>query len=154
MNSTFICRHCQCHCQRNPRVKNQKYCSSARCQNARKRLHEKRTLSTARGKALKKIRNQKWRDKRLAHEYQKDYRIAHPEYVKHNRDLQRGRNKKHQNRVVPKIVKTDALSLQPFTDMAFVAFKVKKGKIVKTDTLMRQMQRLIEREAVSAPNSS
>lgn len=154
MNSTFICRHCQCHCQSNPRIKNQKYCSSATCQNARKRLHDKTSLSKPRGKALKKIRNQKWRDKRPAHQYQKDYRIAHPEYVKHNRDLQRDRNKKHQNHVVPKIVKTDALSLQPFADMAFVAFKVKKGKIVKTDTLLLQLQTLIEREAVSAVNSS
>ena len=90
MNSTFICRHCQCHCQRNPRIKNQKYCSCAVCQNARKRLYEKRTLSTPRGQASKKIRNKKWRDKRPAHEYQKHYRETHSEYVKHNRDLQRG----------------------------------------------------------------
>jgi len=154
MNSTFICRHCQCHCQRNPRVKNQKYCSSATCQNARKCLHERMSLSTPRGKALKKIRNQKWRDKCPAHEYQKHYRLAHREYVKHNRDLQRGRNKKHQNNAWSKIVKTDALSLHTFTDMGFVAFKVKKGEIVKTDTLLLQMQRLIEQEVISAPNSS
>lgn len=72
-------------------------------------MHDKTSLSKPRGKALKKIHNQKWRDKRPAHPYQKDYRIAHPEYVKHNLDLQRDRNKKHQNHVVPKIVKTDAL---------------------------------------------
>jgi hypothetical protein len=154
MNSTFICRQCQCHCQRNPRIKNQKYCSSATCQNARKRLHDKTSLSQPRGRALKKIRNQKWRDKRPAHEYQKDYRIAHPEYVKHNRELQRDRKKKHQTHVVPKIVKTDALSGYSLSDVAFVAFKVKKGKIVKTDALLLQMQTIIEREAVSALNSS
>ena len=154
MNSTFICRHCQCHCQRNPRIKNQKYCSCAVCQNARKRLHEKRTLSTPRGQASKKIRNKKWRDKRPAHEYQKHYRETHSEYVKHNRDLQRGRNKKRQNIAGPKIVKSDALSIQPFIDKAFVAFKVKNGKIVKTDTLLLQRQAFVEMEAVSAPNSS
>ncbi len=117
-------------------------------------MHDKTSLSTPRGKALKKIRNQRWRDKRPAHEYQKDYRIAHPEYVKHNRDEQRGRNKKHQNLSSPKIVKTDALSPQPFADMAFVAFKVKNGKIVKTDALLLKMQALIELEAISVPNSS
>ena len=154
MNSTFICRHCQCHCQRNPRIKNQKYCSCAVCQNARKRLYEKRTLSTPRGQASKKIRNKKWRDKRPAHEYQKHYRETHSEYVKHNRDLQRGRNKKRQNIAGPKIVKTDALSIQPFIDKAFVAFKVKNGKIVKTDTLLLQRQALVEMEAVYAPNTS
>ena len=154
MNSTFICRHCQNHCQRNPRIKNQKYCSCVVCQNARKRLHEKRTLSTPRGQASKKLCNKKWRDKRPAHEYQKQYRIAHPQYVEHNREQQRERNKKRQNIAEPKIVKTDALSLQPFIDKAFVAFKVKNGKIVKTDTLLLQRHAFVEMEAVSALNSS
>jgi hypothetical protein len=149
MISTFICWHCQ----RNPRNKNQKHCSSATCQKARKRLHEKLTLSTPRGQASKKIRNKKWRVKHPAHEYQKHYRVVHPEYVKHNRDLQRDRNKKHQNIAVPKIVKTNALSLQPFIDNAFVTFKVKNGKIVKTDTLLLQMQTLIEMDAISSLNS-
>ena len=154
MNSTFICRHCHSQCQRNPRIKDQKYCSCAACQNARKRLHEKTTHSTPRGKALKKIRNKKWRDKHPAHEYQRHYRYNHPRYVKHNRELQQGRNKRRQNIAGPKIVKTDALSLQRIIDKAFVAFKVKKGKIVKTDTLLLQRQAFVEMEAVSAPNTS
>ena len=154
MDSTFICRHCHSHCQRNPRIKNQKYCSSPACQNARKRLHDKKTLSTPRGKALKKVRNKKWRDKCPAHEYQKQYRENHPRYVKHNRELQQARNKKRQTIAEPKIVKTDASSLQPFIDKAFVAFKVKNGKIVKTDTLLLQRQAFVEMEAAYAPNTS
>ena len=154
MNSTFICRHCHSQYQRNPRIKDQKYCSCAVCQNARKRLHDKAIHSTSKGKALKIIRNKKWRKQSPAHEYQKHYRDTHPEYVKHNRALQRGRNKKRQTITEPKIVKTDALSLQPFIDKAFVAFKVKNGKIVKTDTLLLQRQAFVEMEAVSAPNTS
>lgn len=117
-------------------------------------MHEKQTLLTAEGQASKRKRNQKWRVKRPAHEYQRDYRDAHPEYVKHNRDLQPKRNKKHHHIAVPKIVKTDALSLEPFIDKTFVAFTIKNGKIVKTDALLLQMRGIIELEAVSILNSS
>jgi hypothetical protein len=154
MNSTFVCLHCQSKCQRNPRNTYQKYCSSLACQNARKRLHEKQTLSTPEGQASKKIRNQKWRARRPAHEYQKLYRNTHPDYVNSNRDQQRIRNNKRGQIAEHKIVKTDAIFLQPFIDKALVAFKVKKGKIVKTDTLFLQMQTYTEMEAVLASNSS
>jgi transposase len=154
MKPTFLCRHCQSKCQKNPRNKHQKYCSSTACQNARKRLHEKQTLSTPKGQASKKIRNQKWRAKYPAHEYQKHYRITHPEYENHNRDEQRKRNKKRHFICEPKIVKTDALSLQPFDGNTYVAFKVKSGKIVKTDTLFLQMQAQLGIDPVFASNSS
>ena len=113
MISTFICRHCGLTCRCNPHIKNQKYCSSLTCQNARKRMHDKRTNATLRGKSSQKVRNKEWRANRPAHEYQKNYRDTHPEYVKRNRDLQRERNKKRQNAQTPMIVKTDALSLRP-----------------------------------------
>jgi hypothetical protein len=38
------------------------------------------------------------------------------------------------------IVKTDALLLQPLYDGLYAGFKVKNGKIVKTDAFMLQMQ--------------
>jgi len=154
MNSAFLCRHCQCTCQKNPRIKNQKYCSSATCQNARKRLHEKQTLSTPEGQSSKKNRNQKWRAKHPAHEYQKHYRSTHLDYLTHNRDLQRQRNKKYRHITVSKIVKTDALSLHPFDGRTFVAFKIKRGKIVKTDTLFLQMQVHLEIDSIFSSNSS
>lgn len=68
--------------------------------------------------------------------------------------MQRERNKKRQNIAGPKIVKTDALSLHRLIDKAFIAFKVKNGKIVKTDTLLLQRQAFVEMEAISALNSS
>jgi len=152
MISTFICRNCGRRCRCNPRIKNQEYCSAPACQKARKRLHDKRTITTPRGKSLKKRRNEKWRDTRPAHEYQKDYRDTHPDYVKRNRELQRERNKKRQNALASKIVKTDALSLQPLCDGTYMAFEVKNGKIVKTDALLLQMQTRTNKEAFSPAN--
>ncbi len=154
MKPTFLCRHCQSKCQRNPRNKHQKYCSSTACQNARKCLHEKQTFSTPEGQASKKKRNQKWRAHYPAHEYQKHYRNTHPEYENINRDQQRKRNKKRHFICEPKIVKTDALSLQPFDGNTYVAFKVKSGKIVKTDTLFLEMQAHLGIASVFASNSS
>lgn len=40
MSATFVCSHCKCVCQRNPRLKKQSYCSSPACQNARKRMRK------------------------------------------------------------------------------------------------------------------
>jgi hypothetical protein len=70
----------------------------------------------------------------------KEYRELHPEYVDRNREQQKERNKKRQKDPVSMIVKTDALLLQPLYDGLYAGFKVKNGKIVKTDAFMLQMQ--------------
>ena len=64
--------------------------------------------STPKGKALKKGRNKRWRDARPAHEYQKQYRLNHSDYVKCNREMQIERNRNGQKDPSSKIVKTDA----------------------------------------------
>ena len=115
-------------------------------------MHDKRTNGTPRGKSLKKERNEKWRDNYPAYEYQKNYRDTHPKYVKRNRELQRRRNKERQNASAPKIVKTDALSLHSLCDGTYMAFGVKNGKIVKTDTLLLQMQTQTDKEAFFPQN--
>jgi len=140
MPGFFTCRHCGKHVPRNPRLKKQKFCSSLGCQNARKRLHDKHTNRTIKGKILQKRRNKRWRDKAPAHAYQAAYRKNHPGYEQGNRERQQIRNKRRQRDPGSMIVKTDALLLQPRHDGAYMAFKVKKQKIVKTDTLMLQMQ--------------
>lgn len=140
MNSTFICLHCGKSVPRDPRIKKQKYCSSLSCQNARKHLFETKTSPTSKGKSLKKGRNKRWRKARPAHEYQKQYRLSHPDYVKRNRDMQVHRNKKCQKDPSSIIVKTDAILLQPLRGGVYMGFKVKNGKIVKTDALMLQLQ--------------
>jgi len=140
MPRTFTCCHCGKIAPLNPRIKRQKYCSSLACQNARKRLFDRRTTSSSTCKLLQQKRNKRWRDAYPAHEYQRRYRDAHSEYVKRNVELQRERNKKRQKEPGQMIVKTDALLLQPLQDGVYMGFKVKKGKIVKTDTLLLQMQ--------------
>ena len=109
--AAFICSHCKCVCQRNPRLKKQSYCSSPACQNARKCLHEKAVNATAKGKAAKKQRNESWRKNHNAHAYQACYRATHPEYVENNRLQQRQRNLDRAQKSISKIVKTDTLML-------------------------------------------
>ena len=140
MSRTFTCCHCGKIAPLNPRIKRQKYCSSLACQNARKRIFDRRTTPSSKFKLLHRKRNKRWRDAYPAHEYQKEYRDAHPEYVKRNRELQRNRNKKRQKEQGSMIVKTDTLLLQPLQDGVYMGFKIKNGKIVKTDTLLLQMQ--------------
>jgi len=152
MRSTFICHHCGKTLPRNPRIKKQKYCPSLDCQNARKRLFDMKTCPTSKGKLLRKNRNKRWREKRPAHEYQKEYRETHPDYLARNLELQHNRNKKRQKDPSSMIVKTDALLLQPLHDGVYAGFKVKNGKIVKTDTLMLQMQAQTGMKAFSRLN--
>jgi 16S rRNA C967 or C1407 C5-methylase (RsmB/RsmF family) len=140
MRSTFICLHCGGKFQCNPRIKKQKYCSSPICQNARKRLHDKKTIATSRGKSLKQARNKRWLEKYPDDVYMDKYRKEHPKYEEENRKKQKIRNQKNRPDQQSMIVKTDALLLQPRGDGAYMAFKVKKQKIVKTDTLLLQMQ--------------
>ena len=61
---------------------------------------------------LRQARNKRYRDTRPAHEYQKNYRALHPEYVKRNCELQQERNKKRQKGPASMIVKTYALMAQ------------------------------------------
>ena len=140
MPRTFTCCHCGKILPLNPRIKRQKYCSSLGCQNARKRLFDRRTSLSSKCQLLQRKRNKRWRDAYPAHKYQKEYREAHPEYVNRNRELQLTRNKNRYKKHGSMIVKTDALLLQPIQDGAYMGFKVNNGKIVKTDTLLLQMQ--------------
>jgi hypothetical protein len=141
MLRTFTCRHCGKVTTCNPRLKKkQKYCSSVDCQNARKRAFDKKVDPTPKGKLLRKQRNKRWRGKSPAHAYQRRYRNLHSEYVFSNRQKQKKRNKKRQKELPSMIVKTYALLLQPLRNGAYMGFKLKKGKIVKTDAFMLQMQ--------------
>ena len=141
MISTSICQNCKCSYQRNPRVKNQNYCSSRACQNARRNLTNKaKTKKKSASRLLQQARNKRWRDAYPAHEYQKKYREDHPDYVQRNHQLQKERNKKRQKHTASMIVKTYALSPQPLQDGAYMGFEVKSGKIVKTYALTAEVQ--------------
>ncbi len=152
MRTTFICQNCGKSVPRDPRIKKQKYCSSKVCQNARKRLFDRKACSTAKGKLLQKNRNKQWRDTHPAHVYQTLYRDKNPEYVKRNREMQIERNRKCQKDRSSIIVKTDAILLQPMYDGVYAGFKVKNGIIVKTDALMLQLQAQTSVKAFSRLN--
>lgn len=140
MIPTITCQHCGHTIKANPRVKNQKYCYSRVCQNARRNLTNKtRARKSSECRSLRQVRNKWWRATHPAHEYQKEYREKHPEYVNRNRELQKERNKKRQTEPASMIVKTYALSPQPLQDGVYRGFEVKSGKIVKTYALMAQM---------------
>ena len=100
---------------------------------------------------MRQARNKRYRDTRPAHEYQKNYRARHPEYVKRNCKLQLERNKKRQKGPAPMIVKTYALSPQPLQDGAYMGFEVKNEKIVKTYALLAQDQAMSDIEVYSRP---
>jgi hypothetical protein len=141
MPGTFTCHHCDKTFARNPRTKNQKYCSSSVCQNARRLATNKaKAKKSKESRRLRQARNKRWRDKYPAHRYQNQYRADHPGYVIHNREQQRERNKKRHKDPPSMIVKTYALSPQPLRDGAYMGFEVKSGKIVKTYAYMPMIQ--------------
>jgi hypothetical protein len=142
MPRTFICHHCGKNFPCNPRIKKQKYCSSTTCQNARRNFTNKaKSKKSDQSRRLRQLRNKRWRDAYPAHEYQKQYRKEHPEYVTHNRQKQKKHNKKRQKDVPSMIVKTYALSPRPMPDGVYMGFEVKNEKIVKTYAYMPVMQK-------------
>jgi endogenous inhibitor of DNA gyrase (YacG/DUF329 family) len=137
MLPTFICKHCGKEVPRNPRIKkNQDYCSKKDCQRARMRNWKKRQYSNNQTYREKCLESQRlWRKNYPSHEYQRDYRKKHPEYVNRNRELQKKRNKKRRKQPSREIVNTDALLLQPRVDGSYTLKKIAINKIVNRNAL-------------------
>jgi len=111
---TFTCYHCHLPHPKNSRHKNQTYCSSPKCQQARKNAWEQNKIKTdAAYRESRKKQKIKWYKHRPGDQYQTDYRKTHPTYQNSNKEKQRLRNRKRvQDASVSKIVKTDALIVQ------------------------------------------
>ena len=151
---TFTCHHCGKLVPRNPRIKKQKFCSSRTCQNTRRNTITKaRAIKSSACRCLRQARNKRWRVNYPAHEYQKEYRKKHPEYVICNREGQKERNKKRKPEHSSMIVKTYALSPQPLQDGFYRGFEIKSRKIVKTYALPTQMQVQSAIQVVFPPNT-
>jgi hypothetical protein len=141
MTLTFVCLHCGLEVPVNPRIKRgQKYCSSTVCQNARIREWKKQKRSSSkiyRDKCRQWQKN--WRDRRPAHQYQKEYRAMHPDYVKINRVLQKKRNQNYRqtSRVdyIKKIVKSNTFPSYRSSGGIYAFIPVKWQKIVKSNAL-------------------
>ena len=140
MPRTFTCQHCGKTAPRNPRIKkNQKYCSSKLCQQARMRKWKNSQYKNNLKYKKQILESQKeWRKKYPSDHYQRNYRKSHPSYEKRNRVLQKTRNKKRQKESVQMIVKTDALLLHPREDGAYMLSRVKKEMIVNRNALSLQ----------------
>jgi hypothetical protein len=94
-----------------------------------------------------------WRNQRPAHEYQKQYRESHPEYVDRNRELQAKRNGSRKKVSGPMIVNGNALSLQPSDDALYTLTQVTKaGKIVNGNTFLVQLHAMTGSQAFLPPN--
>lgn len=139
---TILCCHCNKKVQKNPRVKDQRYCSSRPCQQARKNAWERSKLQTdPEYKDSRRQQKLSWYKKTPGDQYQSTYRLTHCDYQQTNRIKQRSRyREKEKDASVPKIVKTDAstgkmeLEGTLYVLVPYSSFKGKK--IVKTDTLM------------------
>ncbi len=149
MPKQIICQHCGRRVGINTRLKfGQCYCGSPECQRARRNLWEREKLrSDPSYHKKRKLAKSKWRKMKPLHEYQRDYRSLHPEYVERNREEQRKRNQKRNESVATQqIVKTDALFSRSLTGSGFYALfpcKNASGKnIVKTDALIVQLTRI------------
>jgi len=139
MSSTITCLHCGNTVPSNTRIKKQKYCSSKSCQQARMRIWKNRQYKkNLKYQEQSHAYQKQWRRNYPSDQYQRDYRKSHLEYEKHNRELQKKRNKKRQKEPVPMIIKTDALLLHPREDGAYMLSKVKKEMIVNRNALSLQ----------------
>ena len=155
MAYTITCLHCGKTVPRNPRLKKkQKYCSTKECQQFGHNARKKKRYREDRVYRKKHLEKQKaWRKQRPAHQYQREYRKTHPEYVKRNRELQRERSKRRQKEIGSIIVNGTSLSLQPNNDEAYAIFKVKNEKIVNGTSFIAQMKILSMKEKILVENS-
>jgi len=157
MISTFICRQCGQELPRNPRIKEQKYCSEKICQQTRMRLWKGERYTNNPDYRQKCLDDQKlWRKNRPAHQYQRDYREGHPRYVERNRKLQGKRTAKRQKsprEPARKIVNRNAIFTQPSNGNLFALMQVINGKIVNRNAIMVKMHLLSEKEMIMAINS-
>jgi len=152
MPGTFTCRHCGKTLPRNPRLKKnekQSFCNASECKQAKKSARKKERYHTDPSFRQQHLDRQKlWRSNRPAHEYQKQYREFHPEYVELNRELQAGRNSRRKRGTTPMIVNGTPLSLQTTNDKAYAIISIKRGKIVNGTPFLAQMQIITGKEAV------
>jgi NAD-dependent SIR2 family protein deacetylase len=150
MPSSFTCLHCGKNLPVNHRLKKkQKYCSAKSCQQARRSDRKKERYKSDSRYRKKHLDTQKvWREKRPAHQYQREYRQNHPQYVKRNRELQKTRNKNHQKEPATMIVNGTSLFTQPNGGEAYAIFKINNEKIVNGTSFIARMQVLSKKDSI------
>lgn len=151
MATEFICQHCGELKPANIRLKgHQCYCNAKECQRAGRATRQKKKMATDpvyRQQQITALHD--WQKKRPLHQYQKEYRDSHPEYVQRNRELQKTRNQKRSSCLAcQKIVKMYSFqNLKPEKSNSYIMCPYKldaSGKIVKMDSLVVQLLDLQE----------
>ena len=159
MISTFICQHCGRICRCNPRVKNQKYCSSEECQRASRRAWKRGKYATNKSYRQDCLDSQKaWREKYPSCDYQKQYRKNHPEYVKRCSELQKKRYKERREAERKAIeennVNRNTLFSNPAGDGIYELIPMDgKKNNVNRNTFIVRMQVLSGEEMILVQNS-
>jgi len=143
---TIVCEHCKRRVISNKKLKHlkQHYCGSAECQHSRRLLFARtkyRTNEEFRAAKLKKVagRHSHQRDRPVYSDYQRTYRLTHPEYAKRNRLKQRLRyEKKKQERCQEeKIVNPYAImSQQSDNEHVYALLEIDLKKIVNPYAIM------------------
>ena len=150
MSAIFTCLNCHQERPVDSRQKGrQKYCGEGACQRARKATWQRAKLATdAAYPERQKACHKRWCGDKPLHQYQRDYRETHPDYVVQNRELQRVRNRKRREEaarqdLIGKIIKTDASSVTTFPSGIYemrLCTMDASGKIVKMDAWHAQIQ--------------
>jgi hypothetical protein len=127
------CAHCGCVIDRNPRVKNQRYCRKRECQLARKREWQKKKLATDPDyKANQKDCQKAWREKNP--DYWKKYRERKEEYTERNRNQQKERRRGGS------VAKMDASEMDlPFESGTYFIIPASAG-VAKMDASARKVR--------------
>ncbi len=110
----FICEHCKEKRVKNPRVKNQRFCSKPECQRKRKALWQEKKMRTDPDYRDNQQQSKKnWAENNPG--YWKDYREKNPQKTLRNRILQKIRDQKRRNTAkrLKNLAKMDALKLYP-----------------------------------------
>ena len=144
MHATFVCRACGRIKPINYRLKcGQAYCGERACQRARKCAWQKHNMVTNISYRNQQIDCLKrWRKRRPLHQYQTLYREQNPDYVQHNRELQRCRNHRRNSVLTANsIVKMD--TFQPIKSGFYLLAPCTQNpskKIVKMDALLVELK--------------
>lgn len=141
-----ICIYCQSPFRPHQKVPNQKFCSSAKCQTARRMRWQKQKLRKDDDYKKNQARAQNAWAKRNP-EYWRNYRENHPEYVKRNRMLQKKRNIKSRHSFnYPEInshmiAKMDELNGKfKLISGFYMLYPITSGKIAKMDKMLVKIE--------------
>ena len=141
------CSHCGRMFAPSPRVREQRYCSEAGCQRARKRLWQKQKMARDEDYRNNQREAQRtWMQKRP--DYWRQYRRRNPQYVQRNRERQRERNRLRgscsQGSILHPIAKMDAIQPQaPLFSGRYRLIPLPGPSVAKMDAILVEIRSIL-----------